>query len=144
MLGIEQKPPRKTGDVTDEEYMSLMRVMLSHSQMESHRQVLNLLDDACILSVFRVDHGVVLRLYWSIMTTKAWVIVGVFKNCLPPTQEHKKRSQLLVPGNTELFTRTAVGLFVEIDLVHFFSLCKFIYHYFKFYICVCPCVNMCT
>lgn len=79
MLGIEQQPPRKTGAVTDEEYMSLMRVMLSHSQMESHRQVLNLLDDACILSVFRVDHGVVLSLYWSIMTTKAWVIVGVFK-----------------------------------------------------------------
>lgn len=45
---------------------------------------------------------------------------GSLQNCLPPTQEHKKRSQLLVPGSTELFTRTAVELFVEIDLIHFF------------------------
>lgn len=112
MVDIEQKPPRKTGAVTDEEYMSLMRVMLSHSQMESHRQVLNLFDDACILSVFRIDHGVVLSLHSVYHDDKSLCDSGSLQNCLSPTQEHKMKSQLLVLGSTELFTRTAVGLFV--------------------------------
>lgn len=63
MVDIEQKHQRKTGAVTDENYMSLIRIMLSHSQMESHRPVLNIFDDVCSLSMFRIDHGVVLSLH---------------------------------------------------------------------------------